>query len=56
LDGKNAGEKQDVFVADSPAFDALKTVLHHQCAPAPQPYFAGFTPGSMLRMEGFPIV
>ena len=56
VDGKGAGEKQDIFPAEVLAFDPWEGVLHNQGAPTAFANFAWFAACSLVRVERFAVV
>ena len=50
------GEKQDIFVPNSTAFDPLKTVLHHQGSPSSHPYLTGFAACTVFQIKSFTMI
>jgi hypothetical protein len=56
VDGKGAGEKQDIFPAKVLAFDPWEGVLHDQGAPTACADFAWFAACSLVRVERFAVV
>jgi hypothetical protein len=56
VDGKGAGEKQDIFPAEVLAFDPWEGVLHNQGAPTAFANFAWFAACSLVRIERFTLV
>jgi hypothetical protein len=56
VDGKGAGEKQDIFPAEVLAFDPWEGVLYNQCAPTAFANFAWFAACSLVRVERFAVV
>ena len=56
MDGKGAGEKQDIFPAEVLAFYPWKGVLHNQGAPTAFANFAWFAACSLFRVERFAVV
>jgi len=56
VDGKWAGEKQDIFPAEVLAFDPWEGVLYDQGTPTACADFAWFAACSLLRIERFAVV
>jgi len=56
VDGKGAGEKQDIFPGDVLAFDPRKGVMHNQGTPTALADFTWFATCSLLRIERFAVV
>jgi len=56
VDGKGAGEKQDIFPAEVLAFDPWEGVLHDQGTPTAFANFAWFAACSLVRVERFAVV
>jgi hypothetical protein len=56
VDGKGAGEKQDIFPAEVLAFDPWEGVLHNQGAPTAFAYFPWFSACSLVRIERFAVI
>ena len=56
MDGKGAGEKQDIFPAEVLAFDPWEGVLHDQGTPTAFANFAWFSACSLVRVERFTVV
>ena len=56
MDGKGAGEKQDIFPAEVLAFDPWEGVLHDQGTPTACADFAWFAAWSLFRVERFAVV
>ena len=56
MDGKGAGEKQDVFPAEVLAFDPRKGVLHNQGAPTAFADFPWFAACSLVWVERFAVI
>ena len=56
MDGKGAGEKQDIFPAEVLAFDPWEGVLHDQGTPTACADFAWFAACSLFRVERFAVV
>jgi hypothetical protein len=56
VDGKGAGEKQDIFPAEVLAFDPWEGVLHDQGTPTACADFAWFAACSLVRIERFTVV
>ncbi len=56
VDGKGAGEKQDIFPAEVLAFDPREGVLNNQGTPTAFANFAWFSACSLVRVERFAVV
>jgi hypothetical protein len=56
VDGKGAGEKQDIFPAEVLALNPREGVLHNQGAPTAFANLAWFAACSLVRIERFTVV